>query len=146
LAQAYQQLGDQGRAAELMQQGLEQFSDLDRDGPRQSVAYDLATLSELLALSGEFERAVATGEEALDILSLEDDHLTGPWTAAVLAKVLALSGERDRALELLANIIDRPAAPTRWELYLDPRWDFFRDDERFNDLIRPRNIEQSSND
>ena len=146
LGQAYQQLGDHGRAIRFIQQGVEQFSDLDRDGPRVIFAYDLGTLSLLLALSGEFERAVATGEEALDLMSLEDDHLAGPQIAIVVSKVFALSGERDRALELLVKIIDIPAGPTRWELYLDPRWDFFRDDERFNDLIRPHDIEQSKND
>jgi tetratricopeptide (TPR) repeat protein len=146
LGEAHQQLGDRGRATRFIQQGVEQLSDLDRDGPRLNVAYDLATLSELLALSGEFERAVATAEEALDLVPLEDDHVAGPWVATALSKVLALAGERDRALEMLEEIIDRPAGPTRWELYLDPRWDFFRDDERFNDLIRPHNIEQSKND
>ncbi len=50
--------------------------------------------------------------------------------------------ERDRALELLAEIIGVPGGLTRWEMYLDPRWDFFRDDERFNDLIRPHNLDR----
>ncbi len=61
----------------------------------------------------------------------------------VLCKVLALTGERDRALEMMAQLIDEPAGFARWELYLDPRWDFIRDDDRFNDLIRPDNLEQS---
>ena len=75
------------------------------------------------------------------MFSLDGDHITRPWIAFVLSKVLALSGERDRALGLLAEIIGRPGVPTRWEMYLDPRWDFFRDDERFNELIRPQNPE-----
>jgi tetratricopeptide (TPR) repeat protein len=140
-AQAYQQLGDQARAAEMRQQGLDLFVDLDHDGPRQNTAYDLTTLAELLALSGEFERAIAIAEEAYDLLSPEDDFVAGTFNAVVLSKVLALSGKRDRALGLLAELIDMPGLHTRWEMYLDPRWDFFRDDERFNDLIRPHNLE-----
>ena len=57
--------------------------------------------------------------------------------------VTALTGERDRALELMAQLIDMPAGFIRWEMYLDPRWDFFRDDDRFNELIRPDNLELS---
>jgi tetratricopeptide (TPR) repeat protein len=103
-------------------------------------------LAELLALQGEFERAVAIAEEAYEMTPIESDHITGIYIGTSLSKILALSGERDRALELLTKIIDRPSVTTRWELYLDPRWDFFRDDERFNDLIRPHNLEQSSNE
>lgn len=63
-------------------------------------------------------------------------------TVAADLGTLALSGERDRALELLAEIVGVPGGLTRWEMYLDPRWDFFRDDERFNDLIRPHNLDR----
>ncbi|MCH7536931.1 MAG: hypothetical protein IID57_03675 [Proteobacteria bacterium] len=63
-------------------------------------------------------------------------------TVAADLGTLALSGERDRALELLAEIVGVQGGLTRWEMYLDPRWDFFRDDERFNDLIRPHNLDR----
>ena len=142
LAQAYEHLGDHESAAELLQQGVGKFSDLDRDNLRSTVAFYLINLAELLVLQGEFERAVAIAEEAHGMTPIEADHITGVYIATSLSKVLARSGERDRALELLTKLIDRPAMVTRWELYLDPRWDFFRDDERFNDLIRPHNLEQ----
>jgi TolB-like protein/tetratricopeptide (TPR) repeat protein len=141
LARAYRELGDQDRAAEMLQQGLEQFAEPNFDGPRTTIAYDAVTFAELLAFQGEFERAIATAEKAYNLVSPDSDHVGGLWTAMGLTRVLALSGERDRALELLAKFIDKPAATTRWEFYLDPRWDFFRDDERFNELIRPHNLD-----
>ena len=76
------------------------------------------------------------------IVSRESDRLDGLGPSQWLCQVLALTGDRDRALEMLAELIDVPGGFVRWELYLDPRWDFFRDDERFNDLIRPHNLEQ----
>jgi len=141
LAQAYQHLGDQERAAELLQQGIELFANREQQGTSVNKAFELCNFAELLAESGEFDRAIAAAEEAYEIVPPDVDHISGIYVATVLVKVLAMSGERDRALELLAKIIDRPAMVSRWELYLDPRWDFFRDDERFNNLIRPRNLE-----
>ena len=44
------------------------------------------------------------------------------------------------SFDILARMIDKPAGFNRWVLTLDPRWDFFRDDERFNDLIRPLSL------
>ena len=107
------------------------------------MALELAALAEALALQGEKSRAIAIAEEATRILTLESDRLEGTIPLAVLCKVLALTGERDRALEIMAQLIDQPGGFVRWELYLDPRWDFFRDDDHFNDLIRPHNLEQS---
>ncbi len=63
--------------------------------------------------------------------------------AANLCFVLARAGKRDEALACLPKVIDQPGGFFRWELYLDPTWDFMRDDERFNELVRPPNLEQS---
>ncbi|NQV85893.1 MAG: hypothetical protein HQ492_02325 [Woeseiaceae bacterium] len=85
----------------------------------------------------------AAAEEAQRMEPVQRDNLDGTYIVKVLAEVLALSGEKGRALELIAQIIDKPAGFRRWDLYLDPRWDFFRDDERFNDLIRPLNLDKA---
>jgi hypothetical protein len=51
---------------------------------------------------------------------------------------LALVGQHDLALEEIERLIDTSGNNlTRWKLSLDPRWDFFRVDQRFNDLVRP---------
>ncbi len=116
------------------------MANIDRDLPGPTVAYDLDTMALVLALQGQKSRAIAIAEEATRIVSLQDDKVEGPSHLQTLCQVLALTGERDRALEIMAQQIDKPGGSTRWELTLDPRWDFFRDDERFNDLVRPLSL------
>jgi tetratricopeptide (TPR) repeat protein len=143
LAMAYQQLGETDRADRLLGELVQRLADIDRSRFPVPVAAELDMLAEALALQGEKARAIEIAEEATRINTLESDRLEGTWPLKVLCKVLALTGERDRALEILAQLIDKPSGFVRWAMYLDPRWDFFRDDDRFNELIRPDNLEQS---
>ncbi len=143
LAQAYQQLDETDRADQLLGEAVQRLADIDRSRPGPLVTFELETLAEALALQGEKARAIEIAEEATRIHTLESDRLEGTWPLIVLCKVLALTGERDRALEIMAQLIDKPNGFVRWAMYLDPRWDFFRDDDRFNDLIRPDNLGQS---
>lgn len=142
LAMAYLQLQETDRADELLAQVIQNLMGLDRNRRNSAVAADLGTLAIALALKGDKTQAIQLAEEATRIVSKETDSMDGLLPLQRLCRVLALTGERDRALELLADIIGVPGGFVRWELYLDPRWDFFRDDERFNDLIRPHNLEQ----
>ncbi len=96
-----------------------------------------------LALLGEFEGAIAAAEEAVSLFTLEADKLEGSFPLQNLCMVLALAGKRDEALAMLPMLLEIPTGFDKWSLYLDPRWDFMRDDERFNELIRPDNLEQS---
>ena len=143
LAMAYQQLRETDRANSLLEEAIQQLANIDRDRPGPLVAYVLDTMALVLALQGQKSRAIAIAEEATRMVSLQDDKVEGPSHVQTLCQVLALTGERDRALEIMAQLIDQPNGFVRWAMYLDPRWDFFRDDERFNDLIRPDNLEQS---
>ncbi len=143
LAMANRYLGQTDRADLLLEGIAQQLANIDRNRPNLVVAFELSTLALALALQGETFRAIAIAEEATRMVSLQSDEVDGPWHLQVLCWVLALSGERDRALEIMAQQIDKPAGFIRWQLYLDPRWDFFRDDDRFNDLIRPDNLELS---
>ena len=72
--------------------------------------------------------------------SLERDHVSGASFQRAHTFVLALTGQRDEALERIAANIDAPEGFSRWELYLEPEWDFFRNDERFNELVRPEGV------
>lgn len=143
IAEAYQHMGELERAAKLLEKVEEQLVDMDRDRLAPLVAYELGTLARILVLQGKNERAIATMEEAARVIPPESDDIDGNLQLQILSWVLAMSGERDQALQILSDIIGQPAGPAPWGLYLDPRWDFFRDDERFNDLIRPHNLEQS---
>ena len=55
-----------------------------------------------------------------------------------------MAGEREESLMEIERLLNTPAGLSRWELYLNPDWDFFRDDERFNALARPKNLEEAS--
>lgn len=142
LAMAYLQLEESDQAGQLLDEVIRSLMDLDRERRSSTVAADLGTLALAMALRGETTEAIQLAEEATRIESRESDSLSGVVPLQYLCQVLALSGERDRALELLAEIVGVPGGLTRWEMYLDPRWDFFRDDERFNDLIRPHNLDR----
>ena len=143
LALAHGQLGETARADQLLGELIERLADIDREREPATVSYELTVLAEALALQGEKSRSIAIAEEATRLYTYASDKYEGTYPLMVLCKVLALTGERDRALEILAQLIDQPGGFVRWAMYLDPRWDFFRDDERFNELIRPKNLEQS---
>lgn len=51
--------------------------------------------------------------------------------------------KREESLAELENLFQQGIEISRWRLYLDPNWDFFRDDERFNELARPLNLEEA---
>jgi len=143
LARAYRHIGETDRADRLLGEVVQRLAEIDRNRSDTHVALEFDTLALALALQGKHAQAIAIAEEATEILSLDGDKLDGSWQLRYLCEILALAGERDRALEIMSKMIGKPAGFVRWELYLDPRWDFFRDDDRFNDLIRPRNLEQS---
>jgi tetratricopeptide (TPR) repeat protein len=95
-------------------------------------------------LQGDTDSGIVLARQALDILSYDTDKADGVMIDNAVGYVLALAGERDEALEMIERLLDTPGGYNRWYLYLDPRWDFFRDDERFNKLIKPLNYEQST--
>ena len=61
----------------------------------------------------------------------------------MLENVPLFSGLAAEALAEIERLLDKPSGLVRWNLYLDPMWDFFRDDERFNALIKPRNLDEA---
>ena len=128
--QHFQQLIDEVTAAEP--------SDLVVD------TFQLKFLAEAWSFMGEHDKALEASRRTMKMIPLENDHIYGAMMAQTYTFVLARAGKRDEALERLAQSLDTPRGRSRWELTLDPRWDFFRDDERFNDLIRPKNLEASN--
>ena len=74
-------------------------------------------------------------------MPLERDHLFGANIDATDVWLTALSGQRDAALARIAAKLNQPEGFSSWELYLDPGWDFFRDDPRFTELVRPEGVE-----
>ncbi len=140
-AMAWRELGDKDRASALLAEVVDR--NIDRSMAPANLGSELQARSQALALLGDFESAIAAAEEAVSLQTYESDKIEGSYPLEALCFVLALAGKRDEALAMLPSLLEMPNGFYKWQLYLDPRWDFMRDDERFNELIRPDNLEQS---
>ncbi|MFT5139027.1 MAG: TolB-like protein [Lysobacterales bacterium] len=107
-------------------------------------ALKLINIALAYALTGKSQEALETMAEARSIISSISDSMAGAAVDGLAARILALVGQDDEALQEIERLIDTPASRlTRWTLTLDPRWDFFRSNERFNELIRPENATEA---
>jgi TolB-like protein/Tfp pilus assembly protein PilF len=140
LGTAYFIKGEMESARPYLQAYRDQFMD-------QEAAHDYGNAFRLLNLSwvqmalGDTPSALELAARATQLLPMERDAMAGPAIFQNQVLVLAMAGERDQALDMIAARLDQPGGFSRWTLYLDPAWDFFRDDERFNELVRPDGVE-----
>ena len=135
-------LGNPKQANEFAQQTIEAYLELQSasSGSDMSDADTLSQLASTYAQTGELVKALETVNQACALIPESRDSLKGASCSQTRALILAMSGNRDEALLEIERLLSIPAGFDRWLLYLDPAWDFFRDDERFNELIRPLNL------
>jgi len=144
---------DVGRAAHFMghiemaeehtQEAID-FGEAYQSSNPNNMAWILTVLSQAYAISGQMELALATSLRARDLKPESQDSLEGPELSNTYAMILGMAGHRDEALAEIERLLNTPAGLNRWILNLSPEWDFFRDDERFNELIRPPNLVEAS--
>ena len=132
-------MGDDEQARIHINAVIDSYHHLPRTGSYQD-AMELASLALAYALNGENEKALAAARESREMVSEEDDTFTGAGISEINAQVLGMTGNREESLAEIERLLEYPTGFNRWEIYLDPRWDFFRDDERFNELVRPLNL------
>ena len=89
------------------------------------------------ALAGDAGQAREACARRHEILPESRDKVHGVQVSRECARVLALIGDTDGALAEIRRLLGLPYGFTQWELALDPRWDFFRGDERFRALATP---------
>jgi len=89
------------------------------------------------ATAGDGPRARQACARRLAILPESKDKVHGVATSAECVWVLAMVGDVDSALVEIERLLRTPNGLTRWELALDPRWDFLRNDPRFRALATP---------
>jgi TolB-like protein/Tfp pilus assembly protein PilF len=90
-----------------------------------------------LALQSRGDEAMASCDRAMRILPFKRDHVHGAVFRQECAWVKAMAGRTDEALAEIALFLDHGYGFTRWQLALDPRWDFLRDNPRFRELSTP---------
>jgi tetratricopeptide (TPR) repeat protein len=142
-AWAYRLDGDEDSALRYAKIAIEKLTSLSPTGSITD-GFELNGLAIAYAFVGENELALATSRKAMATIPEDKDSFEGASAAEVYAQVLALTGNRDEALAEIERLLKHPTGFSRWELYLDPRWDFFRDDERFNTLIRPLDLDETN--
>ena len=138
----YHLMGDAEQARKYLQQQID-YSLAQAPSGNFLDAFRLMTQATCWSYLGEPDKALETSRKAMDLLPLEKDHIFGAVIEDNHTLILARAGNRDEALKRLADSVDKVGGPTRWQLYLDPAWDFFRDDERFNELARPLNLQET---
>lgn len=137
--QAYLFAGEENEAINHFEQSIDDNNAWQTTGTYLD-ALRLNVRALTYAYLGDFETALKASQQAMDMMPQERDHIFGSFITNDHILILGLAGQRDTALQQLKATLDQPAGFSRWGLYLHPAWDFFRDDERFNELIRPKNL------
>ncbi|MEJ2535183.1 MAG: hypothetical protein P8008_06880, partial [Gammaproteobacteria bacterium] len=129
-------MGEETQARDMLSSAIAEFEALPSTG-FYTDGFEQAYAGLAYALNGQTERALAAANEAIRIIPEERDLFFGIWMSQIRAQVLALTGRRNEALGEIERLLQTPYRFNKWQLHQDMRWDFFRDDERFNELVRP---------
>jgi eukaryotic-like serine/threonine-protein kinase len=126
--------GDSVRATKSFQEALPIVQKQAIDHPKDPGALYLLAIT--YARLGQKESALAEGRRMIELVPLEKNHESGAHFQDDLAEIYAWSGEKDLAIQILQNLAKIPLDGFNYGiLKLDPSWDIFRDDPRFNQLI-----------
>ena len=142
LAKAHFYLGDDANAEKHTQVSIRSGIDY-HSGSTSNLAYIQGLLSLSYARMGQFDKAMAAVNRSRELRPESDDSLEGPESSISQAMVLGMIGQREESLAEIERLLNTPVGLDRWVLTLNPDWDFFRDDERFNELARPLNLDEA---
>jgi tetratricopeptide (TPR) repeat protein len=85
---------------------------------------------------GENQEALRDARRAVEILPTSVDAVEGPMCEMNLAAVLVMVGDRDATFDKLSKLVKLPFGIINYgDLKLDPVWDDFRDDPRFDRIL-----------
>jgi TolB-like protein/Tfp pilus assembly protein PilF len=143
LGWAQQVDGDHAAAQESWRQAPTELESLLKEQPENSFLTDVLALTNMGL--GDKAAALALVERAM---AIENDALNGPTPIEILARVAAQMGEPDRAIAALQKLLsipyDGPGGSyiplTPALLRLDPMFDQLRNDPRFQELCRDKQL------
>lgn len=139
MGRTYRYMGDLGNAEKWTQAAIE----AGRAYHSTSVgneAQNLEPLARAYAGAGQYDEALAAINRSRELKSEAADSLEGTPSSSTRAMILGMAGQREESLAEIERLLNTPAGLNRWDLYLNPDWDFFREDKRFNQLARPLNL------
>jgi TolB-like protein/Tfp pilus assembly protein PilF/predicted Ser/Thr protein kinase len=135
--------GDATGAKVTASQARNALEQLYRDQPGS--AFIPANLSQVSAVMGEKDSALAEAERAIILLPRAKDRVAGPYLEESLAFVQTMVGENSRAISTLTQLLQTayygwfyrtPITPAL--LRLDPIWDPLRADPAFQKLCEEK--------
>ena len=138
---AQRMLGNEDDAIARFDATIDLIANAVRSGTNTD-GFEFSVQAAALASRGRFDEAIAAADRAVEIMQSGEDALFTASVRFIRALVLGMAGKREESLAELENLFEQGIYIARWYLYLDPKWDFFRDDERFNELVRPLNLEE----
>jgi len=142
LSLGYRYAGIPEMAEKHVQMAVETFNTFTASNDSNK-AYYLRQLAMVYASSGQLKKALEASENARRLIPESRDSLAGPGISNTHAMIMAMAGQRDEALVEIERLLNTPGGLIHWDLYLNPDWDFFRNDERFNELVRPLNLQEA---
>jgi TolB-like protein/Tfp pilus assembly protein PilF len=144
LGWAQEVAGDHAAAQESWRQARSELESFLKEQPENDPLIGDLALTDMGL--GDKAAALALTEQAMAVMPIEKDALTGPASIEILARVAARLGEPDRAIAALQKLLSIPyAGPlasngslTPALLRLDPMFDPLRNDPRFQKLCEDK--------
>jgi len=115
-------------------------------GPRPDDPGLLGQLAIAEASLGANEEALRHARHAAEMLPPSVDAVGGAMCEMQLVAALVMTGDRDATFDKVSELVKLPFSLTHGDLKLNPSWDDFRDDPRFDRILAESALPLASND